>query len=130
MIPYITKYMSLSFNKNSGMLRIHFISPSHTGMTDVQQMKKIHSFWRFSNKIIVFFIYTDGQKKLYSKILSWIACGSQARTAQAYHDQNLEPSLGVISICRFWIPVMLANIFILIALTICILLSNFLVFYL
>ena len=43
--------------------------------------------------------YTDGQKKRYSKILSCIACGSQTRAAQAYRDQNLESSLGVILIC-------------------------------
>ena len=72
------------------------------------------------------FIYTDGQKKRYSKILSCIACGSQTRAAQAYHDQNLESSLGVILICLFCLPGMLANIhvYILTAVTIFFLLSN------
>ena len=41
-------------------------------------------------------IYTDGQKKRYSKILPCIACGLQIRAAPAYHDHNLESSLGVI----------------------------------
>ena len=49
-------------------------------------------------------IYTYWQKKRYSKILSCIACGSQTRAAKAYHGQNLESSLGVISICRFCLP--------------------------
>ena len=54
--------------------------------------------------------YTAMQKKRYSKILSCIACGSQTLAAQAYHDQNLESSLGVILICRFCLPGMFANI--------------------
>ena len=41
-------------------------------------------------RIPVISIYTDEQKKRYSKMLSCIACGSQTRAAQAYHDQNLE----------------------------------------
>ena len=36
-----------------------------------------------------------------NKILSCIACGSQTHVAQAYHDQNLESSLGVILIFDF-----------------------------
>ena len=55
-------------------------------------------------------IYTEGQKKQYSKILSCIACGSQTQAAQAYHDQNLESSLGVILICWFCLPGILADI--------------------
>ena len=43
-------------------------------------------------------------------MLSCIACGSQTRASQAYRDQNLESSLGVILICRFCLPGMLANI--------------------
>ena len=35
-------------------------------------------------------IYADGQKKRCSKSLT---CNSKARAAQAYHDQNLEPSI-------------------------------------
>ena len=45
----------------------------------------------------------------YSKFLSCSVCGSQTRAAQAYHDQNLESSLGVVLICRFCLPGMLAN---------------------
>ena len=43
-------------------------------------------------------------------MLSCIACGSQTRASQAYRDQNHESSLGVILICRFCLPGMLANI--------------------
>ena len=53
---------------------------------------------------------TDGQKKRYSKRLSCIAYGPQTRAAQAYNYQNLESSLRVISICRFCLAGMLANI--------------------
>ena len=38
-------------------------------------------------------IYTDGQKKRCSKSLTCIAFDTQARATQAYHDQNLEPSI-------------------------------------
>ena len=58
----------------------------------------------------VFLIYADGRKKRYNNILSCIACGSQIRAAQAHHDQNLKSRLGVILICRFCLPGMLANI--------------------
>ena len=54
---------------------------------------------------LVFTIYTDKQKKRYSKILSCTACGSQTRAVQAYHDPNLDASLGVILICRFCLQV-------------------------
>ena len=53
-------------------------------------------------------IYTDGQKKRCSKSLTCIACDSQARAAQAYHDQNLEPSIWFILICQLCLPGMLA----------------------
>ena len=56
------------------------------------------------------FKYTDGQKKRHSKIMSCIACGSQTRATHAYHDQNVESSFGVILVCRFCLPGMLANI--------------------
>ena len=56
--------------------------------------------------------YTGGQKKRYSRILSCITCGSQTRAAQAYHDQNFKPRLGVILICRFCLPGKLANIYV------------------
>ena len=45
-------------------------------------------------------IYTDGQKKSCKKSLIYIACGSQARAAQVYHDQNLGPSIWFILICH------------------------------
>ena len=35
-------------------------------------------------------LYTDGQKKCYSRILSGHTCGSQTLAARAYHDQDLE----------------------------------------
>ena len=38
------------------------------------------------------------------------SCGSQTQAAQAYHDQNLVSGFGVILICRFCLPGMLANI--------------------
>ena len=71
-------------------------------------------------------IYTIVQKKRYSKILPCIACGSQTRAAQAYHDQNLESSLEVNFVCPFCLPVMLANIhvYILTGVTIFFLISN------
>ena len=71
-------------------------------------------------------MYTDGQKKRYSKILSCIACGSQTQAAQAYQDQNLESSLGAILICRFRLPGMLAklHVYILTYFTIFFLLNN------
>ena len=50
---------------------------------------------------------TGGQKKRYMTVKS---CGSQTQAAQAYHDQNLETGLGVILICRFCLPGMLANL--------------------
>ena len=53
-------------------------------------------------------IYTDGQKKRCSKSLTCIACDSQARAVQAYHDQNLEPSIWFILICQLCLPGMLA----------------------
>ena len=55
-----------------------------------------------------------------------IACGSQTRAAQAYHDQNLKSSLWAILICPFCLTGMLANIhvYILIAVNIVFLLSN------
>ena len=57
------------------------------------------------NKVPVFipmiWIYTDRQKKRYNRILSGYTCGSQTRAAQAYHDQNIELSIGVIWIYRF-----------------------------
>ena len=53
--------------------------------------------------------YTDGQKMGYSKFLSCSVCGSQTRAAQAYHDQSIESRLGVVLICRFCLPGMLAN---------------------
>ena len=43
------------------------------------------------------YMYTDGQKKLYSKIVGHVLHVSQTQAAQAYHDQNLESILGVIS---------------------------------
>ena len=76
-------------------------------------------------------IYTDGQKKHFSKILSCVACSSQTRAAQAYHDQNLESSLGVILICWLCLPDMWSNIhvYILIVVNIIFLLSNLPNFY-
>ena len=53
-------------------------------------------------------IYTDRQKKRCSKSLTCIACDSQARAAQAYYDQNLEPSIWFILICQLCLPGMLA----------------------
>ena len=53
-------------------------------------------------------IYTDGQKKRCSKRLTCIACDSQARAAQAYYGQNLEPSIWFILICQLNLPGMLA----------------------
>ena len=48
-------------------------------------------------------IYNDGQKKRCSKRLTCIACDSQARAAQAYYDQNLEPSIWfILSIESTW----------------------------
>ena len=34
------------------------------------------------------YMYTDGQKKRYNRILSGKTCGSQTRAARAYHDQK------------------------------------------
>ena len=55
-------------------------------------------------------LYTDGQNNATVIFFSCIACGSQTRAAQAYHDQNLESILGVILNCRFCLSGMLANI--------------------
>ena len=44
------------------------------------------------------------------KFCQCIACGSPTQAAQAYHDKNLESSLEVILICRFYLPGLLANI--------------------
>ena len=43
-------------------------------------------------------ILTDGQKERCNKSLIRIACGLQARAAQAYHAQNLGPSIWLILI--------------------------------
>ena len=51
-----------------------------------------------------------GKGNVTVKFLSCTACDSQTRAAQAYHDQNLESSLGFILICRVCLPGMLANI--------------------
>ena len=42
------------------------------------------------NQILVASNYTDGQKKLYNRIVSGWKCGSQKRAARAYHDQHLD----------------------------------------
>ena len=48
-----------------------------------------------SSKSLQVGLYTDGQRKRYTKSLSCIACGSQTRGTQAYHDNNLESNLWV-----------------------------------
>ena len=80
----------------------------------------------YSSKVFCqLLFYSNGQKKRYSKILSYIACGLQTRAALC-HDQNLESSLGVILICRFYLPGMLANIHVYILTTVTFFLLSYL----
>ena len=55
--------------------------------------------------------YTDGQKKRYRNFCHVLHVAHKHELhVQAYHDRNLKSSLGLILICGFCLPGMLANI--------------------
>ena len=54
---------------------------------------------KVSRYVVCQFVYSkllNSCGGIFSKNLSCIACGLRTRAAQAYHDQNLESSLGVV----------------------------------